>query len=57
MGWGARQAFGAVDDDGPTPVAVLDRGAVGKEAIVKLVAETPEGLGERVFTLLDTVDA
>jgi hydroxymethylpyrimidine kinase/phosphomethylpyrimidine kinase len=57
MGWGARQAFGTVDDDGPTPVAVLDRGAVGKEAIVKLVAETPEGLGERVFTLLDTVDA
>jgi len=57
MGWGARQAFGAVADGDPTPVAVLDRGAVGKEAIIKLVAETPEELGERVFTLLDAVEA
>ena len=56
MGWGARQAFGEVADDDPTPVAVLDRGDVGKEAIVKLVAETPEELGERVFTLLDAVE-
>jgi len=56
MGWGARQAFGAVDADDPTPAAVLDRGAVGKEAIIKVVAETPEQLGERVFTLLDAVE-
>ena len=56
MGWGARQAFGAVDADDPTPAAVLDRGAVGKEAIIKVVAETPEELGERVFTLLDAVE-
>jgi hydroxymethylpyrimidine/phosphomethylpyrimidine kinase len=56
MGWGARQAFGAVDADDPTPVAVLDRGAVGKEAIIKVVGETPEELGERVFTLLDAVE-
>ncbi|AZH26964.1 bifunctional hydroxymethylpyrimidine kinase/phosphomethylpyrimidine kinase [Haloplanus aerogenes] len=56
MGWGARQAFGAVDADDPTPVAVLDRGAVGKEAIIKVVAETPEELGERVFALLDAVE-
>ncbi|MFD1633596.1 bifunctional hydroxymethylpyrimidine kinase/phosphomethylpyrimidine kinase [Haloplanus ruber] len=56
MGWGARRAFGAVDADDPTPAAVLDRGAVGKEAIVKVVAETPERLGERVFTLLDAVE-
>jgi len=55
MGWGARQAFGAVDADDPTPAAVLDRGAVGKEAIIKVVAETPEELGERVFALLDAV--
>jgi hydroxymethylpyrimidine/phosphomethylpyrimidine kinase len=55
MGWGARQAFGAVEAEDPTPAAVLDRGAVGKEAIVKVVAETPEQLGERVFTLLDAV--
>jgi hydroxymethylpyrimidine kinase/phosphomethylpyrimidine kinase len=57
MGWGARQAFGAVDADAPTPAAVLDRGAVGKEAIIKVVAETPEELGERVFALLDAVEA
>jgi hydroxymethylpyrimidine kinase/phosphomethylpyrimidine kinase len=56
MGWGARQAFGAVDADDPTPAAVLDRGAVGKEAIIKVVGETPEELGERVFTLLDAVE-
>jgi hydroxymethylpyrimidine/phosphomethylpyrimidine kinase len=56
MDWGARQAFGAVDAADPTPVAVLDRGDVGKEAIVKVVAETPETLGERVFTLLDAVE-
>jgi hydroxymethylpyrimidine/phosphomethylpyrimidine kinase len=35
---------------------VLDRGAVGKEAIIKVVGETPEELGERVFTLLDAVE-
>jgi hydroxymethylpyrimidine/phosphomethylpyrimidine kinase len=52
MDWGAEQAF---DTRGPTPVAVLDRGAVGKEAIIKLVAETPDTLGERVFTLLDSI--
>jgi len=56
MGWGARQAFGDVEADDPTPVAVLDRGAVGKEAIIKVVAETPEQLGEQVFALLDTVE-
>jgi len=56
MGWGARQAFGAVDADDPTPAAVLDRGAVGKEAIIKVVAETPAELGDRVFTLLDAVE-
>jgi hydroxymethylpyrimidine/phosphomethylpyrimidine kinase len=56
MGWGARRAFGAVDADAPTPVAVLDRGDVGKEAIIKVVAETPAELGERVFALLDAVE-
>jgi hydroxymethylpyrimidine/phosphomethylpyrimidine kinase len=56
MGWGAQQAFGAVDADDPTPAAVLDRGAVGKEAIIKVVAETPAELGDRVFTLLDAVE-
>lgn len=56
MGWGARRAFGDVDGD-ETPVAVLDDGAVGKEAIVKVVAETPEQLGERVFSILDGVES
>jgi len=56
MGWGARKAFGEVEADDPTPAAVLDSGAVGKEAIIKVVAETPEELGERVFTLLDAVE-
>jgi len=35
MGWGARQAFA---DREEAPVAVIDRGEVGKEALVKLVA-------------------
>jgi hydroxymethylpyrimidine/phosphomethylpyrimidine kinase len=56
MGWGARDAFGSIDGDEPTPVAVLDRGDVGKEAMVKVVAETPERLGERVFGLLAAVE-
>ncbi|SDM05351.1 hydroxymethylpyrimidine/phosphomethylpyrimidine kinase [Halogranum gelatinilyticum] len=56
MGWGARQAFGTRDADEPTPVAVVDRGAVGKERIVKLVARDPAELVERTFTLLDAVE-
>ncbi|MFB6102937.1 MAG: bifunctional hydroxymethylpyrimidine kinase/phosphomethylpyrimidine kinase [Haloplanus sp.] len=55
MDWGARRAFGEMAGS-ETPVAVLDSGDVGKEAIVKVVAETPEELGDRVFTLLDTVE-
>ncbi|ELY68031.1 bifunctional hydroxymethylpyrimidine kinase/phosphomethylpyrimidine kinase [Natrinema versiforme] len=48
MGWGARQAF--ADRDEP-PAAVVDRGEVGKEALVKLVAEGPETLAERALAL------
>ncbi|WP_049902665.1 bifunctional hydroxymethylpyrimidine kinase/phosphomethylpyrimidine kinase [Halococcus agarilyticus] len=51
MGWGARQAF----DRSATPVAVIDRGEVGKEAIVKLVAADRETLTEHVFSLLDAL--
>ncbi len=47
MDWGARQAF----DDGETPVAVIDRGEVGKEAIMKLVAGDPETLIERTLAV------
>jgi hydroxymethylpyrimidine kinase/phosphomethylpyrimidine kinase len=49
MGWGARQAFEAADG---TPVAVVDRGAVGKEPIVKLLAADAEALAERTATVL-----
>jgi hydroxymethylpyrimidine/phosphomethylpyrimidine kinase len=48
MQWGARQVFGTDDP----PVAVVDRGEVGKEAIVKLVAASPIGLSDRVVELL-----
>ena len=50
MQWGARQAFEAADG---TPVAVVDRGEVGKEAIVKLLAEDGATLRERAFTVRD----
>jgi hydroxymethylpyrimidine/phosphomethylpyrimidine kinase len=53
MGWGAQQAVAAVDG---TPVAVTDRGAHGKEPIVKLLAETGAALADRTETLLDALD-
>ena len=52
MGWGARRAFESVEG---TPVAVVDRGEVGKEAITKLLAEDAETLRERTLTLLGTI--
>ncbi|APX96954.1 bifunctional hydroxymethylpyrimidine kinase/phosphomethylpyrimidine kinase [Natronorubrum daqingense] len=48
MGWGARQAFGGREEP---PVAVIDRGDVGKEAMAKLVASDPETLVDRVIEL------
>lgn len=54
MGWGARRAFESVDG---TPVAVIDRGEVGKEAIVKLLADDAETLRERTLSLLAEVTA
>jgi hydroxymethylpyrimidine/phosphomethylpyrimidine kinase len=50
MGWGARRAFGGRDS---SPVAVADPGDVGKEPIVKLVANDAETLRARTFELLD----
>ncbi|WP_327051600.1 bifunctional hydroxymethylpyrimidine kinase/phosphomethylpyrimidine kinase [Halomicrococcus gelatinilyticus] len=50
MQWGARQAFEAADG---TPAAVVDRGEVGKEAIVKLLAADESTLRERTFKVLD----
>jgi len=52
MEWGARQAFGQSEG---TPAAVIDRGAVGKEPIVKLLAPTASGLADRVATLQDAL--
>ncbi|WP_122089430.1 bifunctional hydroxymethylpyrimidine kinase/phosphomethylpyrimidine kinase [Halalkalicoccus subterraneus] len=52
MGWGARQAF----DVEETPAAVIDRGEVGKEAIVKLVAPDPETVIERTLAVRDALD-
>ena len=51
MDWGARQAFAG----GERPVAVVDRGAVGKEPMTKLVAEEAATLAERVVELDDVV--
>ena len=54
MQWGARRAFESADE---TPVAVVDRGAVGKEAIVKLLAPDAETLIDLTTTLLEAVEA
>ncbi len=53
MGWGARQAVQSVEG---TPAAVIDRGEVGKEAIVKLLAPDSATLVDRTITLLDAVE-
>jgi predicted fused transcriptional regulator/phosphomethylpyrimidine kinase len=50
MDWGADRAY---DDATPRPVAVVDRGAHGKEPMTKLATETPDALLERLTTLAD----
>lgn len=50
MQWGAAQAFAETE---PTPVVVYDRGALGKEPIVKLLAPNAPTLADRAFALLD----
>ncbi|KZN24413.1 bifunctional hydroxymethylpyrimidine kinase/phosphomethylpyrimidine kinase [Haladaptatus sp. R4] len=54
MGWGARQAFESASG---TPVAIIDRGEVGKEAIVKLLAADAEELQRRTLALLSALEA
>jgi hydroxymethylpyrimidine/phosphomethylpyrimidine kinase len=54
MQWGACRAFESAEG---TPVAVIDRGEVGKEAIVKLLATDATQLVERTFTVLDALEA
>jgi hydroxymethylpyrimidine/phosphomethylpyrimidine kinase len=57
MQWAAGQAFGGDDPGGSgPPVAVVDRGEVGKEAMTKLVAETHGTLEERVLDLLNALE-
>ena len=66
MEWGARQVFGGNENDdatgrsesesGETPVAVIDRGEVGKEALTKIVASDPDTLVERSFAVLDALE-
>ncbi|PSP86263.1 bifunctional hydroxymethylpyrimidine kinase/phosphomethylpyrimidine kinase [Halobacteriales archaeon QS_1_68_17] len=53
MEWGARRAF--AEGDG-TPAAVIDRGAVGKEAIVKLLAPDAATLVDRTTAVLGALD-
>ncbi|WP_435180382.1 bifunctional hydroxymethylpyrimidine kinase/phosphomethylpyrimidine kinase [Halorussus sp. AFM4] len=52
MQWGARRAFESVEG---TPVAVVDRGEVGKEAMTKIVAGDADELTERVLALADSL--
>ncbi|MFC7045242.1 bifunctional hydroxymethylpyrimidine kinase/phosphomethylpyrimidine kinase [Halobacteriaceae archaeon GCM10025711] len=52
MQWAAGQAFGGAG----SPVAVVDRGEVGKEAMTRIVARDAETLVERVLALLDAVE-
>jgi predicted fused transcriptional regulator/phosphomethylpyrimidine kinase len=52
MEWAARQAFGG---DGDEPVAVFDRGAVGKESMCRLVAPDAATLGDRLAALDDAL--
>jgi hydroxymethylpyrimidine kinase/phosphomethylpyrimidine kinase len=51
MEWAARQAFG----DGSRPVAVVDRGAVGKEPMCRVVTDDATALGDRVLALADAL--
>jgi hydroxymethylpyrimidine/phosphomethylpyrimidine kinase len=52
MQWGARRAFESVPG---TPVAVVDRGEVGKEAMTKVLASDADELGDRVLALAAAV--
>jgi len=53
MDWGADQAYRTSDD---RPVAVVDRGAHGKEPMTKLATETPDALRERLLALAREIE-
>lgn len=52
MQWVAETAYGGSGD----PVAVYDRGAVGKEAMVRLIETSPTSLGDRMLELAGALD-
>jgi hydroxymethylpyrimidine/phosphomethylpyrimidine kinase len=54
MGWAARAAADAVAEP---PAVVHDRGAMGKEPITRVIAPDAATARERVFTLLDALEA
>jgi hydroxymethylpyrimidine/phosphomethylpyrimidine kinase len=53
MGWGTRQAIESVEG---TPAAIVDDGAVGKEAMCRVLAPDAETLSERLLGLLEAVE-
>lgn len=52
MGWAVRRAFERADE---SPVAVYDRGAVGKEPVVRVLASDAETVTKHVLTLAGRV--
>ena len=52
MQWGARRAF---ETSEATPAAVVDRGAVGKEPMTRLLAPDAATLADRTFAVLDAL--
>ncbi|MFP4590834.1 MAG: bifunctional hydroxymethylpyrimidine kinase/phosphomethylpyrimidine kinase [Halobacteriales archaeon] len=54
MPWVARVAFAEAT---PRPVAVFDRGDLGKEAMTRLFAEDADELADRLVTLADAVQS
>ncbi len=53
MQWAADRAF---ETAGGPPVAVFDRGAVGKEPMTRVLAADAATIGDRVLALLDAVE-
>jgi hydroxymethylpyrimidine/phosphomethylpyrimidine kinase len=51
MNWSAREIYGDLDDDDP-PITAVDCGDVGKEPMIRLVAEDAETLADRLQTVL-----
>lgn len=52
MNWGARRAFELADG---TPIAVVDRGDVGKEPMARLLARNGDELADRMLAIDDAI--